>query len=98
MVVCVKMSKNMKRYPVADLTGDSRGTCPPWGFKFFHFYAVFGQKNRLAHPLWELVPPQENPGSATGTYRLQDAMEPNTEIKQVRNLFLHQEKKFNNFK
>ena len=29
---------------------------------------------------------------------LQDAMEPNTEIKQVRNLFLHKEKKFNHFK
>ena len=24
------------------------------------------QNNRLAHPLWELVPLQENPGSATG--------------------------------
>ena len=23
------------------------------------------QKNRLAHPLWELAPPQENPGSAS---------------------------------
>ena len=23
------------------------------------------QNNRLAHPLWELAPPQENPGSAT---------------------------------
>ena len=29
----------------------------PWGSKFFHFHAVFGQKNRLAHPLWELTPP-----------------------------------------
>ena len=24
------------------------------------------KKNRLAHPLWQLAPPQENPGSATG--------------------------------
>ena len=28
----------------------------PRGFKFFHFHAVFGQKVRLAHPLWELAP------------------------------------------
>ena len=37
--------------------------------KFFHFYAVFSKKklqnNTLAHPVWVLVPPQENPGSAT---------------------------------
>ena len=40
----------------------------PSGSKFFHFNAVFSknlQNNRLAHPLWELAPPQENPGSAT---------------------------------
>ena len=39
--------------------------------KFFHFHAVFDQKNRLAHPLWELVPPpptKENPGSANVIY------------------------------
>ena len=38
------------------------------GSKLFHFHAVFSkkmQKNRLAHPLWELAPPRENPGSAS---------------------------------
>ena len=39
---------------------------PPGSKFFFHLYTVFGQKNRLAHPLLELGPPrQENPGSAT---------------------------------
>ena len=37
----------------------------PLGSKFFHLHAVFWQNDRLAHPLWELVPPQENPGSTT---------------------------------
>ena len=35
--------------------------------KFFHFHAVFGIK-KLADPLWELVPPRENPGSVTARY------------------------------
>ena len=30
---------------------------PPWGSKFFH--AVFGHKDRLTHPLWELAPPRK---------------------------------------
>ena len=38
-----------------DLKG-APGMRPPPGSKFFHFHAVFGQKNRLAHPLWELAP------------------------------------------
>ena len=40
---------------------------PPPGSEFFHLHAVFGRKNRSAHPLWELAPPppEENPGSAT---------------------------------
>ena len=41
---------------------------PPSGSKFFHFLAFCWQKmqnNRLAHPLRELAPPQENPESAT---------------------------------
>ena len=29
----------------------------PRGSRFFHFYAVFGRKNRLAYPLRELAPP-----------------------------------------
>ena len=33
--------------------------CAPRGYKFFHFYAVFGKKNRLAHPLWELASPRK---------------------------------------
>ena len=37
-----------------------------WGSKFFYFHAVFGKNNKLARPVWEFVPPQENPGSATG--------------------------------
>ena len=49
-----------------DLKGAPGMGPPPPGSKFFHFHAVFGQKNRLAHPLWELAPPPgENPGSAT---------------------------------
>ena len=39
----------------------------PLGVQIFSFSCSFRQKNRLAHPLWELAPtPQENPGSATG--------------------------------
>ena len=43
----------------------------PSASKFFRFHAVFGKKlqtNRLAYPLWQLVPPsqKEHPGSATG--------------------------------
>ena len=34
---------------------------PPWGSKFFHFHVIFGQRNRLAHPLWELAPPTPSP-------------------------------------
>ena len=33
------------------------GTCSPEGSRFFH--AVFGNRIRLAHPLWELAPPQD---------------------------------------
>ena len=51
---------------MADLRGGARDARPPWGPKFFHFHAVFGQKNRFAHTLGELAPPPgENPGSAT---------------------------------
>ena len=52
---------------VANLRGGAPGTRAPPGSEFFHFHAVFGRKNRLAHPLWELAPPPpgENPGSAT---------------------------------
>ena len=44
--------------------GESKGAqeAPP-GSKFFHFHAVFGNKKKLAHPLWELTPPQKNLGS-----------------------------------
>ena len=52
-------------YTVADLRGRQGHAPPPPGPKFFHFHAVFGQKNRFAHSLWELAPPGENPGSAT---------------------------------
>ena len=45
--------------------GGARDTPLPWGgSKFFHFHAFFGKK-WLAHPLWELASPQENPRSAT---------------------------------
>ena len=37
--------------------GGARDARPPLGSKFFHFHAVFGRKNRLAHPFWELAPP-----------------------------------------
>ena len=55
---------------VADLRGGARDA-PSWGSKFFHFHAVFGQKNRFAHTLGELATPHtpsptgENPGSIT---------------------------------
>ena len=41
------------------------------GPNFFHFHAVFDQKNRLAHLLWELAPrPEENPGSTTAKFMI----------------------------
>ena len=40
---------------MADLRGGAKDA--PQGSKFFHFHAVFVQKNRSAHPLWELAPP-----------------------------------------
>ena len=40
---------------MADLSWGQGRALP--GSKFFHFHAVFGQKNRLAHSLWELAPP-----------------------------------------
>ena len=53
--------KKVKVAPATVISGGSKGGCqgraPPWGPKFFHFHAVFGQKNRFAHPLWELAPP-----------------------------------------
>ena len=48
--------------------GGTRDACPPRGpnsFIFIQFSTKNLQNNRLAHPLWELAPPQENPGSAT---------------------------------
>ena len=38
---------------------------PPPGSIFFFIFMQFRQKIRLAHQLWELAPPLENPGSAT---------------------------------
>ena len=49
-------SKNFNK-TVADLRGGARDARPPRGPKFFHFHAVFDQKNRFARPLWELAPP-----------------------------------------
>ena len=55
------------------LIGRSKGVsgmCAPQGpnsFIFIQFLVKKIAKNRLAHPLWELAPPQENPGSATGS-------------------------------
>ena len=37
---------------------------PPRGLNSMQFSAKNLQNNRLAHPFWELAPPQENPGSA----------------------------------
>ena len=64
----VKMSKDYLCKVIAAVTcflllssggskGGARDARPPWGPKFFHFHAVFDQKNRFAHPLWELAPP-----------------------------------------
>ena len=47
--------------------GGCQGCVPlpsPNSFIFMQFSAK-NCNNRLAHPLWELAPPQENPGSAT---------------------------------
>ena len=52
-----------------DLT--RRQGCVPLGSKFFHFHEVFAknlQKNTLAHPVFEMTPPQKNPGFATVYY------------------------------
>ena len=46
--------------PLAD--PGAPGTCGPSGSKLFHFHAFFGKKIIL---LWELTPPQENPGTLT---------------------------------
>ena len=40
-------------------------TWGPNSFIFMQFSAKKMENNRLAHPLWELAPPQENPGTAT---------------------------------
>ena len=48
---------------LADLEGEEG---VPNSFIFIQFSA---KKNRLAHPLWEFVPPQENPGSATDHFK-----------------------------
>ena len=51
--------------------GSGRGGTPSRS-KCFKFSCSFQQKNlqnnRLAHPLWKLAPPQENPGSASVYY------------------------------
>ena len=60
-----KRENNVSLKPVADLRG-APGTRPPLGVQILSFSCSFWQKNRLAHPLWELAPPQENPGSTTG--------------------------------
>ena len=52
MLITLKYS-----FAVADLRGGARDARPPPGPKFFHFHAVFDQKNRFAHPLRELAPP-----------------------------------------
>ena len=50
-------------------SGGSKGApgAPPSlpGVQILSFPCSFRPKNRLVHPLWELAPPQENPGSAT---------------------------------
>ena len=53
-------------FPLADPRG-RRGRAPggPNSFIFMQFSVENLQNNRLAHALLELVPPQENPGSAT---------------------------------
>ena len=55
----------MSQFALAD--PGAPGMCaPPQGPNSLHFPAKNLQNNRLAHPVWELVPhPQENPGSAT---------------------------------
>ena len=48
--------------------GSKGGMVPHRISNSFIFIAVFGknlQNNSLAHQIWELVPPQKNPGSAT---------------------------------
>ena len=51
--------------------GGRQGRAPPWGIKFFHFYAVFGKKlkNNSTFGSWRPPPPGENPGSATDCHR-----------------------------
>ena len=43
-------------------------TSGPNSFFFMQFSAKNLRNNRLAHPLWELAPFQENPGSATDSF------------------------------
>ena len=51
--------------PIALADPRGRQGCASRGSKFFHFHAVFGKNLKKIIPLWELAPPQENPGSAT---------------------------------
>ena len=50
-------------YNIIALVDPKGGACP-LGIQILSFSCSFWQKHRLAHPLWELVPPQENPGTA----------------------------------
>ena len=63
---CVNMTP--WQYPTLADPGGARDVCPPRGpnsLIFMQFSANNLQNSRLAHPLWELAPPQENLGSAT---------------------------------
>ena len=51
--------------PVADLRGGARDAPIPWGSKYFHFHAIFGQKEGSHTHLGSWRPPGENPRSAT---------------------------------
>ena len=60
---------NFKRGAHWRIQGGPRDTRPPQGpnsFIFMQFLFNNLQNDRLTHPLREMVPPQENPGSTTG--------------------------------
>ena len=58
--VCLGRGTYPLQYTWADPRWGVRHASSPSESKFLHFHVVFGKKlqnNRLAHPLWKLVPP-----------------------------------------
>ena len=66
------MNSRTNRIPIGGSKGGGGGCGGPHrgpnSFICMQFSAKKLQNYRLAHPLWEFVPPQENPGSAIDSF------------------------------